>query len=33
MLDIKFIIDNQQYVKDCLSKKGFASENVDINIS
>ena len=33
MLDIKFIIDNQQYVKDCLSKKGFALENVDKLIS
>lgn len=33
MLDIKFIIDNQQYVKDSLAKKGFATENVDRLIS
>lgn len=33
MLDIKFIIDNQQYVKDSLAKKGFAAENVDRLIS
>lgn len=33
MLDIKFIIDNQDYVKESLGKKGFASENVDKLIS
>ncbi|MBS4773211.1 MAG: serine--tRNA ligase [Proteobacteria bacterium] len=33
MLDIKYIIDNQQRVKDCLAKKGFASENVDKLVS
>lgn len=33
MLDIKFIIDNQEYVKESLGKKGFAAENVDKLIS
>ena len=33
MLDIKFIIDNQQYVKDALAKKGFDAANVDSLIS
>ena len=33
MLDIKFIVDNRQYVKDCLGKKGFNPENVDSLIS
>ena len=33
MLDIKYIIDNQDYAKECLAKKGFASENVDKLIS
>ena len=29
MLDVKYIIDNPQQVKDSLAKKGFAPENVD----
>ena len=29
MLDIKYIIDNQNQVKESLAKKGFPSENVD----
>lgn len=29
MLDIKFIVDNTDYVKESLAKKGFAPENVD----
>ena len=33
MLDIKFIIENPQFVKESLAKKGFASENVDNLIS
>lgn len=33
MLDIKFIVDNQQYVKDSLAKKGFKPENVESLIS
>ena len=30
MLDIKFIIDNQEYVKESLGKKGFAAENAAV---
>ncbi len=33
MLDIKFIIDNTDYVKDCLAKKGFNPENVENLVS
>lgn len=33
MLDIKYIIDNQNQVKESLAKKGFPSENVDNLIS
>ena len=33
MLDIKYIIDNQNQVKESLTKKGFPSENVDNLIS
>ena len=33
MLDIKFIVDNTDYVKESLAKKGFAPENVDKLIS
>lgn len=33
MLDIKFIVENQDYVKESLGKKGFAAENVDKLIS
>ena len=33
MLDIKFIVENTDYVKESLGKKGFAPENVDKLIS
>ena len=33
MLDIKYLIDNQNQVKESLAKKGFPSENVDNLIS
>lgn len=33
MLDIKFIVENTDWVKQSLAKKGFASENVDKLIS
>ncbi len=33
MLDIKYIVENQDTVKKCLAKKGFASENVDSLVS
>lgn len=33
MLDIKFIVENTDWVKQALSKKGFAAENVDSLIS
>ena len=33
MLDIKFIVENKDYVKESLGKKGFAAENVDNLIS
>lgn len=33
MLDIKFVVENTQWVKDALAKKGFAPENVDKLIS
>lgn len=29
MLDIKFIVENKDHVKDCLAKKGFQPENVE----
>ncbi len=33
MLDIKYIVENQDSVKKCLAKKGFASENIDSLVS
>ena len=31
MLDIKFIIDNPELVKDGLAKKGYTKEEIDID--